>query len=109
MEIDQRAAGVAGIDRRIGLDKVLIALNSQITATGCAYDSHGGRSADPKRIADGKDKVAYLQFRRVAEREGGQVCSVDSQDRNICLRVGADKLGLKLTVVAQEHFDVGSP
>src|ERR1700730_9230569 len=109
MEIDQRAARVAWIDRRVGLDEVLIALNAQATATRCAYDSHRGRSADPKRIADCKDKVAYLQFRRVAERKSGQACSVDSQDRNVGLRVGADDLSLKLAVIAQEHLDVGSP
>ena len=67
MQIDHRAAGIARIDRSVGLDEVFIILDSQSAASRCADDSHRGRVVHSERIADREDHVADLQFRRIAD------------------------------------------
>src|SRR5690606_39475238 len=46
----QRAARIAGIDRGVGLDEVLIAFDVQSAAAQRAYDAGGDGLAEPERI-----------------------------------------------------------
>ena len=71
--VDQRAAGVAGIDGRVGLDEVFIGFDAQVGTAGGADDSHGHGLADAKGVADCERVVANLNFRRIADHDGRQV------------------------------------
>src|SRR6185436_17080978 len=74
--VDQRAAGVAGVDGCVGLDEVLVLFNTQAAAAGGADDAHGYRLADAKRIPYGQNIVADLRFGRVSDRNHRQVGGV---------------------------------
>src|SRR5690606_26171733 len=56
--VDQGAAGVAAIDRRIGLDKALEGGNAEVAAAGGTDNAHGYGGAETERIADGEDDIA---------------------------------------------------
>ena len=58
--VDQRAAGVAGIDRRVGLDEVLEAVDAEVVAAERADDAERHRVAEAERIADREHDVADL-------------------------------------------------
>ena len=69
--VEQRAAGVAVVDRRVGLDRV-----RDREPVGCldvapdgAHDPGGHRAVEPERVADRVDRVAGLRRRRAVERE----------------------------------------
>ena len=56
--IDQRAAGIARIDRRVGLDEILQIGQADIGPSHGAHDPHGDRLVQTEGIADRKDNVA---------------------------------------------------
>src|SRR5690606_41027338 len=58
---DQRAARIARIDRRVGLDEVLVALADQPRAAERADDAVSDRLAEPERVADRDDEIADLE------------------------------------------------
>ena len=60
--VDQRSAGVAGIDGRVGLDEVFIVFDSQFRATGSADDSHGHGLSHAIGIADGEHASPTSSF-----------------------------------------------
>src|SRR6516225_9627952 len=60
LEVDQRAARIARIDGRVGLDEILIALDARAAAEG-ADNPRGHGLAEAKRIADGEHEIADLQ------------------------------------------------
>src|SRR6516162_36340 len=60
LEVDQRPARIAWIDRRVGLDEILIAFDAGAAAEGA--DNPGGHGlTEAKRIADGEHEIADLQ------------------------------------------------
>ena len=61
LDIHQRAAGVAGVDGRVGLDEVLIVLDAEVAAARGADDARGDGLADAEGIADGEHDVAHLR------------------------------------------------
>ena len=67
-QVDQRAARIAGIDRGVGLDEVLIALDAETAAPERADDARGDGLAEAERIADRHHVVTDLQPIAVAER-----------------------------------------
>ena len=70
----QRAAGVAAVDRRIGLQEVLIAAVAALGRPALrAQDAHGHGLADTERVADGEDDVADARAVRIAEGQRRQV------------------------------------
>ncbi len=60
--VHERAARVAGVDRRIGLDEVFVVLDAEAVSPRGADDTHRHRLADAVGVADGKNRVANLQF-----------------------------------------------
>src|ERR1019366_1732224 len=104
--VDQRSAGVAGGDGRVGLDEVFVGFNAQVGATGGADNSHGHGFADAEGIADRESVVADLDLGRVADHDGRQSGSVDLEDGDIGLGIGADDAGFELALVGEGHFDV---
>ncbi len=103
--IDQRAAGVAGIDRRVGLDEVFHLLDSEAPAAGGADDSGGHRLADAERIANRQHDVADLDLAGVGQRQSGKIRAVDLQHGNVRARIGADDASLHLPLVMQRDGD----
>ena len=104
--VDQRAAAVARIDRRVGLDERLEAelarQRLQATAFG-AHDAGRNRAAQVERAADGEHPLAQTQVVRVAHRDRRQVRRVDLNERHVGRRVGPDHLRVERTVVVQRH------
>ena len=68
--VEQRAAGVAGVDRRVGLDDVVDreAAGGLDAALQRRDDAGGERAVEPERVADRHRRVADPDRRRVAER-----------------------------------------
>ncbi len=94
--VDQRAARVAVVDRGIGLQRVVdreVVRRRDLAVDG-GDDARGQRAIEPERVADGDDRVADLDVRGVAERQGVQGArgKVDLEDREIGRGVGADDL-----------------
>ena len=67
--VDQRAAGIAGIDRRVGLDEEAEVGNAFIRARQRRDDAAGRRLPDAERIADGEHQVADLERVGIADRD----------------------------------------
>ena len=67
-QVDERAAGVAGVDRGVGLDELLVAVGADPAAPERADDAGGDRLPDAERVADRDHEVADVHRVRVAER-----------------------------------------
>ena len=106
VRVQQRAAGVAGVDGRVGLDGVLDgrALRTSNGADG-ADDAAGHGAAEAKGIADGVDLLAHGECGGVGQRDGLQVGRVDLQQGQVVRPVGAHNLGRVAALVAQHHLD----
>ena len=95
-QVDQRAAGVAGVDRRVGLHGVDVGELVVRVARGDrpverADDAGGDRRAQPERRAEGDHRVADVQRLRGAERRRRQVRALlDEQDGEVVGRAAAD-------------------
>ena len=66
--VDQRAAGVAGVDRGVGLDEVLEGVDAEAGAAERRDDAAGHRLADAEGIADREHHVADAQRSRRSRR-----------------------------------------
>ena len=104
--VDQGAAGVAGVDGRVGLDEVFVGFDAQVGAPGGADNSHGHGFADAEGIADRQSVVADLDLGRVADHDGRQTGSVDLEDGNIRLGIATDDAGFELAFVGERDLDV---
>ena len=67
VHVDQRAAGIAGIDGGIGLDEEAGIVDAEIGARDRRDDAARHRLADAEGIADGKHEVADLELVGIAE------------------------------------------
>ena len=79
--VDQRAARVAGIDRRVGLDEILVLRDADVGAAERADDAERHRLVERERIADGHHPFGDLQLRRIAPRNHRQAGRVDLEQR----------------------------
>ncbi len=99
--IDQRAAGIAGVDRRVRLDEILEGVDAEMIAAQCRDNPHRDGLADPKRVADGEHDVADLGVVDPRQRDRRQFFQVDLDDGKIRLRVGANQSGRNLAAIGQ--------
>ena len=100
---DQRPAGVAGVERGVGLDHVVHlppGPGSQ-RAAHRAHHARGHRVLEPVRVADGDHQLTHADRRRVAERRRHQIVAGDPHHREVGLRVGAYQVRLELPPVRQ--------
>ncbi len=104
--VDQRAAGVAGIDRRIGLDEELIVGDADLGARQRRDDAMGHGLADAERIADREHHVTDQQFVGIGEFERRETlfAVLDSQHREIAAAVLQHDLGLELALVGERNL-----
>ena len=106
VEIHERAAGVAGIDRGIGLNEILVPLDAEPRAAERADDPGCHRLAEAEWIADRHHEVADLKLIRIAEIEGDQSGGFHLQQRNVGAGVAADELGRELAAVREIDRDL---
>ncbi len=96
MRVDQRAAGVAGVDGGVGLDEV--AGLAAVFGVGVgpikrADDAAGdGELEVAEGAAEGKHGLAGMQLGGVAPGDAGQVGGVDLDDGQVVELVDADEL-----------------
>lgn len=101
VEVDQRAAGVAGVDGRVGLDGLhrcgaltIIIFSNSHGAAGGGDDpfSDGIGVFGPQRGADGQDRFTGADGAGIGEAGcGGHFAAVDGQDGDIFAGAGADQ------------------
>jgi hypothetical protein len=60
-DVDQRTAGIAGIDGSVGLDEELVVGDTDLGARYRRYDTVSYGLAETERIADGEHDVADLE------------------------------------------------
>ena len=107
-EIDQRAAGIAGIDGGVGLDEELIVGDADLGARERRDDAMGYGLADPERVADREHEVADLQLVGIAEVERREALApiLDAQHREVGAAVLEHDLGIELALVRERHLDL---
>src|SRR5581483_4372960 len=72
-QIDESAAGVAWIDRRIGLNEVLVPVGIDARAGQAADDSGGDRMLQAEGVADRDHEVPDLHPGRITQRNLHQI------------------------------------
>src|SRR5258708_4583536 len=103
--IDQRAAGVAGVERGVCLDDVVdkpAGLRAQGSSEG-ADDSGGQSVLKAVGVADGDDQLSHADFMRVAQAHGLEDGCVNAQQREIGVGVFTDQRGGEVASVEQKH------
>ena len=94
LQVDERATGIARIDRGVGLDEILIAVGVDARARQAADDSGRDGVLQSERIADRDDEVADLELGRIAERRfASRPSACTLEHRDIRRRISADDLG----------------
>ena len=106
VQVHERAARVARVDRRVGLNEVLERLTVEAAAPERADDAGRHAVREAERIADRHDVVADAQRRRIAERDARQVRGVDLQHREIRAFVRADDARREAAVLEQRDGDL---
>ena len=104
--VDQRAARVAVVDRRVGLQEVLVAAVADAGRPPLgADDAHRHGLADAERIAEGQDDVADAHLVRVAVGERRQAGGLDPHHRQVARRIAADQRAGQRAPVGQVDLD----
>ena len=106
LRVHQGAARVAVVDRRIGLQEVLVAAVAVAIARAGrpalgAHDPHRHRLADAKGVAYRQHDVANLRVVGVAKRRGLQTRGVHLHEREIARLVGADDLRFERAAIRE--------
>ena len=88
VEVEGRATGIAGVDRRVDLQEVAVGRAADVAAAG-RDDTDGHGAAEAERIADGNDPVADADvFGRKLDE--GQIGAFDLDHGEVGALVGAD-------------------
>src|SRR3954468_20179739 len=112
LEVEQRAAGVARVDRRVGLDDLVDrrAVGGADVAGGGGGEGRRGRPVEAERVADRDGGVADLDVARVGERQRVDVRRVGDRDLEhgeVGRRVRAEDRGEDAARVgAEAHRDL---
>src|SRR5262249_4688226 len=103
--VDERATAVARVDRRVGLDEVVVGAAAN-DAPGGAHDAGRHRLLEAERIANRHHGLADFQRRRVTERDGRQAVRIDLQERQVGARITADDAAGQLAAIRQLHANL---
>ncbi len=110
--VEERAAGVAGVDAGVGLEEVEISAWIQAFyvvagATLGREDAGGHGVGEAERVADGHDPVAHVDRVGVAERDRGEARLFDLEDGDVGVLVATDDGALELAAVEEADHHVG--
>src|SRR5205823_938997 len=108
LDVQQGAAGVAGVDRGVGLDEVGEGAALLLRRDGAAErgdDAGRDGAAEAEGVADGDDALADHQVARGADRRGGEALRADAQHRHVAVGVDADQLRRELRAVVEVDAD----
>ena len=106
--VDQRATGVARVERGVGLNHVFdqpTRAGLQRAAKG-ADDAGGDGRLEAVRVADGDGDLAGPDGLRVAQTRRAEVGRIQADDRQVGVRVVADERGADAAAVAERHVDL---
>src|SRR4051794_6881462 len=108
--VEQRAAGVTGVDRRVGLDDAvdLEAVRRLDRALRGRHDARRERPLEPEGVADRDRRVADLDAGRRAERQRRQLAGPrrDAQHREVARFVAAQDPGVDDALVRELDLDL---
>ena len=93
--VDQRPAGIAGIERGVGLDDAVdepARARAQAAAEGADH-AGGHRRLEAEGIADGDDELADAQLRASPRRAKAGASPAEPQHREIGVGIVADQAG----------------
>ena len=103
--VDQRASGIAGVDRGVGLDEILVGRHLEL-ASGGADDAHRDCLAESDRVADRKHDITDVCAGVVRHRDRGQLGGADFKHREVGFHVASDHLCLRDAAIVEQHLDV---
>ena len=103
MDVNEGAAGVAGVDCRIGLDEVFVIEAHGGSADGADH-AHGGGFADAEGVADGQHDVADFDALAVGKGDGRQAAGIHLEHGEVGLWVIAQHLGSEGASVVKCHL-----
>ncbi len=104
--VEDRAAGVALVDRRVDLQVVVVGARLDV-ATARRDDAGGGGAAEAEGIADRDDPVADAGAVGVAERDRRQrLLRLDLEQGEVGLGVATGELGLEAGAVMERDHDL---
>ncbi len=103
VDVDERTAGVARVDRGVGLEELLERIVGDPAAADAADDPVGDRAVEAEGIADRPDHLADLDGVAVAPCGGRQVVGIDPEDGQVARRVAADELRLEIAAIGELH------
>ena len=106
--VGERAAGVARVERCVGLDDVLDEPARPAVACGerppeRAHDAGRHAAGEPERVADRDDELADAEPIGVAERGRGQAAAGRADDGEVRQRVAADDVEAELGAVDERR------
>ena len=109
--VQQRAARVAAVDRRVGLDHVIdgIAVRRGDRALLDSADDPGSRRArEPERVADRDDGVSDTHDARVPEHERRQAARarLDPEHGDVGGRIATDEGGAQGVLIGEADLDL---
>ena len=107
MGVEQRAAGVAGIDGGVGLDGLVNigAVGLLHLADGADDAARHGSVEDAERIADGEHLLADLEAGAVAQGHGLKVGRLDLNDGEVVRLVSSDDGGRVVLLVLEDDLE----
>jgi hypothetical protein len=89
MQIDQRPAAAARIERRVGLDVNHRGLGLELSRNG-AHDTERHRVVEPERAAKSQHQLTGAQTVGIPERQCGKILFLDLEDREVGFEIDAD-------------------
>lgn len=113
--VDQGSAGIARIDRRVGLDRIgddrrpdggggdtVLRRHRPVQR---AHDAEGDRVREAQRVAERHHRLTHPHSLGVTELQGGEVNRTvgDLDDRQVRGAVAADQLGAEHASVGKRH------
>ena len=104
--IDQCAAGVARVNRRVGLNKIFQLFDSESPSAGGTHDAGRNRLAHAEWIANRQYDVADLDFAGVGQRQHWKVRPIDLEDRDVGPRIGAHYSGFHFSFIMQRDGNI---
>ena len=104
VQVEQRPAGVSGVDRDVGLDERHIALARQ-RARLRRNDAGSDRVLEAERRAHRHDPLADLDVLGMADAHHRQVLRLDLEQRDVAVPIGAYHFCSELPAVGQLDID----